>query len=217
MSDSDSFIEEVTEEVRRDRLFALMRRYGWIAVAAVLLLVAGAAVNEYRKAQARAAAEAMGDRISAVLKIEDPRARLAELQGFEAQGPARAISGFMLVEAALQAGDRLAAESELNAMIAEGDLPARYHDLAVLKRAMLLTGKGDPEDRIADLEAIAAPGAPYRLLAEEQIALAEIEAGRAEAALDRLRRLSEETGAGPGLRRRVSELIVVLGGEPAQG
>jgi hypothetical protein len=26
MSDTDSFIEEVTEEVRRDRLFALLRR-----------------------------------------------------------------------------------------------------------------------------------------------------------------------------------------------
>lgn len=43
MSDTDSFIEEVTEEVRRDRLFGLMRRYGWIAVLAVLLLVGGTA------------------------------------------------------------------------------------------------------------------------------------------------------------------------------
>ena len=31
MSNPDSFIEEVTEEVRRDKLFALFRKYGWIA------------------------------------------------------------------------------------------------------------------------------------------------------------------------------------------
>ena len=39
MSDTDSFIDEVTEEVKRDRLFATMRKYGWIAVLIVLLLV----------------------------------------------------------------------------------------------------------------------------------------------------------------------------------
>ena len=51
MSDTDSFIEEVSEEVRRDRLFKLMKRYGWIAILAVLLLVGGAAFNEVRKAR----------------------------------------------------------------------------------------------------------------------------------------------------------------------
>ena len=36
MSNPDSFIDEVTEEVRRDRLFAMFRKYGWIGVAIVL-------------------------------------------------------------------------------------------------------------------------------------------------------------------------------------
>ena len=56
MSETDSFIEEVTEEVRRDRLFALFRRYGWIVLVLIVLVVGGAAWNEYRKAQDRAAA-----------------------------------------------------------------------------------------------------------------------------------------------------------------
>jgi hypothetical protein len=34
MSDTDSFIDEVTEEVRRDRMFFMLKRYGWIAVPA---------------------------------------------------------------------------------------------------------------------------------------------------------------------------------------
>ena len=57
MSNPESFIEEVNEEVRRDRLYGLLRRYGWIAVLAILLIVGGAAYSEYRKAQARAQAE----------------------------------------------------------------------------------------------------------------------------------------------------------------
>ena len=36
MSETDSFIEEVTEEVRRDKLFGYLKKYGWIAVVVVV-------------------------------------------------------------------------------------------------------------------------------------------------------------------------------------
>ena len=58
MANQDSFINEVTEEVRRDRLFTLFRRYAWIGITIVVLTVAGAAWNEWRKADARAEAQA---------------------------------------------------------------------------------------------------------------------------------------------------------------
>ena len=48
---NDSFIDEVTEELRRDRLYAAFRRYGWIAILAVLLLVAGVVWREYSRSQ----------------------------------------------------------------------------------------------------------------------------------------------------------------------
>ena len=48
MSDTDSFIDEVTEEVRRDRMYLLLRRWGWVGVVAVILIVGGAAFNEVR-------------------------------------------------------------------------------------------------------------------------------------------------------------------------
>ncbi len=41
MSETDSFLNEVADEVRRDRLFRTMRRYGWIGGAAILLIVGG--------------------------------------------------------------------------------------------------------------------------------------------------------------------------------
>jgi len=70
VSNTDSFIDEVTEEVRRDRLFALMRRYGWIAVLAILLLVGGAAWNEWRKAREASLAQAAGDALATAQEIE---------------------------------------------------------------------------------------------------------------------------------------------------
>lgn len=62
MSDTDSFIDEVTEEVRRDRMYLLLRRWGWVGVAAVALIVGGAAFNEYRKSRDTAQQD-LGDSI----------------------------------------------------------------------------------------------------------------------------------------------------------
>ena len=36
---SDTFIDEVTEELRRDRLYGAMRRYGWIVVLVIVAVV----------------------------------------------------------------------------------------------------------------------------------------------------------------------------------
>ena len=57
MSDTDSFIDEVTEEVRRDQLFLMLKKYGWIGGVAVVLIVGGAAIREYGKSEDRAAAD----------------------------------------------------------------------------------------------------------------------------------------------------------------
>ena len=61
MSNPDSFIDEVTEEVRRDRLFRLFRKYGWIGVVIILGLVGGTAWTEWSKTREAARAQAFGD------------------------------------------------------------------------------------------------------------------------------------------------------------
>ena len=54
MSTEDSFVDEVTDAVRSDRLYAAFRKYGWIGIVAVLLIVGGAGYNEWQKAQTAA-------------------------------------------------------------------------------------------------------------------------------------------------------------------
>ena len=86
MSNPDSFIDEVTEEVRRDRLFRAFRRYGWIGVVLVAAIVGGAAYNEWQKASRTATAQALGDGLTAALADKTPEARAAAAEAMERSG-----------------------------------------------------------------------------------------------------------------------------------
>ena len=214
MSETDSFIDEVTEEVRRDRLFALFRRYGWIAGLVVVAIVGGAAWNEWRKASERAAAEAFGDAVLAAIAAPD---RAAALAGIAAEGDRAAIRDLLLASVASEADDRAAALAALEAVAADPDLPAVYRDLARLKWVILSGPDLPAADRDAALDSLAAPGAPYRALALEQQALAQVSAGRTERAIEILQALRQDAAASAGLQRRAAQLIVALGGDVAPG
>ena len=215
VSDTDSFIEEVTEEVRRDRLFALMRRYGWIAILAVLVLVGGAAYNEWRKAQVRTAAEATGDAMIAALRENDPLKRAEALAALEPESAGTKALALMLTAGEqVESGDFDAAEQVLKSVADNSELPLIYRQVASFKRLAIL-GKDVPVDeRRQGYEALIGPGSQLRVLAEEQMALIDIEAGDATAAVTRLQAIISDAQATPGLRQRASQLIVALGQKP---
>lgn len=216
MSDADSFIDEVTEEVRRDRLFALFRRYGWIAALVIVAVVAGAAFNEYRKAQATAAAQALGDAMLAALDHDAPGDRAASLAAIEAGSPGgEAMLDFLTAAARAEAGEAEAAVADLQDIARNGDLPEIYREIANFK-ALVLQGETLPAaDRRLQFEALAQPGKPLRLLAEEQIALIDISEGETGAALDRLQAILQDAETDAVLQQRVRQVIVALGGTPA--
>lgn len=215
MSDIDSFIDEVTEEVRRDRIYLLLRRWGWVGVVAVVLIVGGAAFNEYRKARDTAQAQQLGDTILAALSENDPAARAAGLAQAEAMSPGgKAVLDMLLSASQVESGSREDAVNSLNAVAVQGDLPEIYRAIASFK-SLLLQGDTLPAaDRRQQFEALAAPGAPLRLLAEEQLALIDVAEGNVDAALDRLQALRQDAEVGIDLQQRAAQMIIALGGEP---
>ena len=211
MSDTDSFIEEVTEEVRRDRLFGLLRRYGWIAITVVVVLVGGAAYNEWQKAKTEAAAQAFGDAILTALEENDDADRRVALSGIQADTPRQQALVAMFMAQEAEPGENGVTQS-LETLSQAAELPQVYQELALLKFVMRPDSGLSPDEKMARLAPLTIPGAPYRLLALEQTALAEVAKGETDAALERLQSILGEDQVSQGLRRRVSQLIIALGG-----
>ncbi len=214
MSNPDSFIEEVTEEVRRDRLFGLFRKYGWIGVLLVLGIVGGAAWNEWSKSRAEARAEAFGDALIDALDLGSPEERRAALAAIPADGQQGAILNLIL--ASDPKADQPATLAALDAIIADASLPVSYRDLATLRRVLVAGAGMELTDRRSALQAIAAPGRPYRTLAEEQLAYLLIEEGQTEAAITALQALMQDQEASGALKARAGQVVTALGGTPPE-
>lgn len=210
MSNPDSFIEEVTEEVRRDRLFGLFRKYGWIGVLVVVAIVAGAAWNEWSKSRAEARAEAFGDALIDALDQGTPEERRAALESISVDGQQGAI--LQLILASDPQADRAASLAALDRLAGDATLPTSYRDLAVLRRVSVAGAEMPLADRRTALQGIAAPGRPYRTLAEEQLAYLLIEEGQGDAAIAALQALMQDQESSGALRARAGQVITALGG-----
>ena len=218
MSDTDSFIDEVTEELRRDQLYKNLRKYGWIAVLLVLLVVGGAAFSEYRKAQARSQAQAMGDALFAALDADTSEGRAAALSGIDPTSPeAAAVLGLLEAAEQADAGNVDAAVASLDAVAVVAEAPEMYRRIAQFKSLTLQAETLPAADRRIGFEALAQPGSPLRMLAEEQLALISLAEGDTDAAIAAFQSILTDAEVTADLQQRALQVMVALGGEPDLG
>lgn len=212
MSNPESFIDEVTEEVRRDRLYRLFRRYGWIGGVLILAIVAGTAFVEWRASREEARAEGFGDALIEALDTGTPEERRAALAAVPADGAQAVIRD--MIAASDPAEDKAATLAALDRVIADPAAAPAWHDLAVLRRVVVAGADQPLAERRAALEGIAVAGRPYRALAAEQLAYLLIEEGKTDEAIAALSALTEAQDASGGLRGRAAQVITALGGTP---
>lgn len=209
---NDNFIDEVFDDLRRERLFRLFRRWGWVAGLVILGIVAGVIWREYSQARDQAQARAWGDAILAAEATGDPQAIMdVDPQGAES----RRILGALLAasEWSETDGDEAAAQA-LRDVAGDQAAGTVLHDLAELKLVMLQGETMDPAQRDEILSRLSRAGAPFELLALEQKAIALIGAGRTDDAVNLIRQIQEKDGLSQALRLRLSEMMIALGVEP---
>ena len=210
MSNPDSFIEEVTEEVRRDKLFAIFRKYGWIAGLVVLGLVGGTIWTEWSKSRADARAEAFGDALIDALDQGTPAERREALAAIPTDGEQAAV--LQLIMASDPDEDPAATLAALEKLAADSTVPVVYRDLAVLRRVLVGGADLPLADRRSALQPIAQPGRPYRTLAEELLAYLLVEEGKTDEAIAAMTALIQDQEASSALRGRLGQMVTALGG-----
>lgn len=211
---TDSFIDEVTDEVRRDRLFAVFRRFGWIGLLLILGIVAGTIWTEYSRSRARTEAQQWGDAVMAALQQPDPVASLSGLDPMGSEGRA-ALGGMLAAGAAISDNRSDLAAAELEEAGGSMGNDRVLADLAMLKLAMLTGPEMDPERRDEILSRLSEPGRPFRLLALELKADALVGAGRYEDALTLVEQIENEDGVSDLMQQRLSDMKMTLGVDPA--
>lgn len=216
MSNSDSFIDEVTEELQRNRMIGLWRRWGPVVIGGIVLIVAGSAVLEWQKQQTRAAArEAGGVLVAAKDSATDDgrRARFDEAAGMLEGGP-QTVARLAAASAAAAQGDAASAAQDFDALAGTLDDPL-LRDLAAFKAALVRLPSMTPDERADAMTPFVVETHPFRLLALEQRAVALFEAGDLDAARADLENAEADQMTSAQLRQRLAELRRVIGPAPA--
>jgi hypothetical protein len=214
VSDTDSFLEEVAEEVRREKFYGYLKKYGWIPIAIVLLIVGATAYFEWNKASQIASAQARGDALTAAFNLDSDAERAAAMADIASESDvASALLKIGQASVLSDAGDIDSAGQLLLAVSQDTTTGAIYRDLASLKRVILLGDAMDIQERLVTLETLSGAGAPFRQIALEQRGIALLSADDTAGAIDVFSNLLQEAGISSNMQRRVGQLIVALGGE----
>jgi len=219
VSDSDSFIQEVSEEVRRDRMFRLWRRYAPAVLGGVVLAVGATAFSAWRDHSRATAAQEMGARMIAAGAAAAPAARAEAFLALAdaADGGAATLARLRAAAELAAAGDAGGAAQAYGRIAEAADTEPAFAAFAAYRAAVLAAPQAGAAATIATLTPLTAEGGPFRLLALEARAAAHLALGDRAAARADLDAVAADPLATENLRARAREALATLGAQAVNG
>ncbi|WP_114391709.1 tetratricopeptide repeat protein [Oleisolibacter albus] len=215
---SDIF-REVDEDLRRDQLTQIWKRYGSLIVAGAVLLVVGVAGyvvwERWHKARMEertsALVQAMQPLRPAEGKAPDAAAAIANLDAATKQLTGSHATLAQLQQAALLVRDGKieAAVSVYDRIAADATADRQFRDLAALLSVTHRLDSADPGQLQAQLLPLTAPDNAWRWSARELSGLVAARQGDTARAHDLFRQLADDPETPPGTRSRASELAAL--------
>lgn len=206
--------DEVDEEVRREQLKKLWDRYSLLIVALALVIIAGVGGwRGYQYLEAKKSAEA-GEAFNKAIELSDQNKHAEAEAAFTALA-AKAPSGYRMLarfRAAAETANRdpQAAAKLFDDLAADGSIAAEQRDLARIRAAGLLVDTASYPDMVQRLEPSTGPGATFRHMARELLALSAWRANDATATRQWLDMIALDGETPPSLRSRAEALQALL-------
>lgn len=210
----DNFIQEIDEELKRERQLALWRKYGRFVVGgAFAIVIAVAAVVGWRQYQANARTEAGLAYQSAVdvFQAGQTEAALSQFRALAENAPeGYAEIARLQVAAALQRqGDAAGATAILDEMANDSGKPEAIRNVALLLYGYAAMDSADSAQLTARLQRLTGEGNPWRYSALEITALLARKQGDSAKAEDIFKRLSDDPSTPPSVRARAAEFLAL--------
>jgi len=202
---------EIEEDIRRERLAHIWKRFGPLIVGVALLIVLGVAGWRGWEWYSARQAQGAGGRFEEALALAeagDHAKAEAALSALAGNGP----SGYRLLArfraaTELALTDKAAAVAKFEEIAQDISVPSLARDLARIRAALILVDTGSPSDVASRVEALAVAGHAWRHTARELMALAAWKAGNADGTRRWAQELVSDIEAPPGARARGQVLL----------
>ncbi|HTI87420.1 MAG TPA: tetratricopeptide repeat protein [Alphaproteobacteria bacterium] len=214
----DSLIEEVDEDLRRDRAVALFRRYGAYLIALALgIIIAVAAVivwRQYKSEREMTRSTTYAAALDAINRGNSEEA--SQLLGqVTAAGGASSGYGVLarLQDGALKAkgGDAAGATAIYDGIAADSGVDPLFRDLARILSALTSFDTADPAQLAGRLQPLAEGNGPWRFSAKEISAHLALKAGDTARAKTLFAQIADDPRAPEEARSRAAAMASTLG------
>lgn len=212
---SDTFMREVQEEMRRERLAHLWDRYGIIAIGLAVALVLGVAFYQYSHSANLAAREKAGREFeAAALLARDGKTEDAQ-KAFESM--VKSAPGGYGALARLRNAGGLVAEKKRAEAVAAYDAVAKdagtdvlLRDFAAMQAALLRVDEADWTEMQNRLKDLTSDTNAWRAPARELLGLAALKAGHQDEARKAFEQVLADTSAPPSTAERARVMMTIL-------
>jgi hypothetical protein len=184
---NETFLREVDENLRRDRLQDFGKKYGiWLIAAVVLFLAATGGWIYWQQKQVQKSGEQV-EQLAQIYRnfgagdLTSGSRKLDELGKSGSEG-VRTSALFASAALAIEQNNLKLATDKFREIAADDGLPKPYRDLALIRQTALEFDRLKPEEVISRLQPLAKPGQPWFGSAGEMTATALIKQGKKEEA-----------------------------------
>lgn len=212
---SEAFLREVDDELRRDQALTVWRRYGRIIIGVIVVaLLAFAAFLFWQHRQEQAAGRE-GERLQQAydaLAANDTAAATQPLAALAASSRDgyRVLAAFTAADVALQKNDLKGAAAKFAAIAGDTSVAQPFRDLALIRQTSAEFDTLKPDVVVERLRTLAAANNPWVGSAGELVAAAYLRQGRRDLAGQVYARIAGNEDVPRSLRQRAVQMASVL-------
>ena len=211
---SDIF-REVDEELRQDQFKTLWKKYGWIVIAVVVIVVGGVGGKQAWDSYQQSKAVELSDSYAAAMEsveTDDLDAAASQFEALAGRGGGHALlARFQQARLLAGEGDIEGAVAALDQVRGEAGADSPLGQLAALESIMLRVDSAAPAELEAELQPFLAEGNAFRPAALELSGLLALKQGDRDGAREQFTAVVEAPDASVAMRQRASQILTVLG------